>query len=67
MSVKGHRPKGPNGTWKTGQRCPQRGWWVDERLNVCFFEERSTFPPSPGRNGGQSTYWTLTRIAEITA
>lgn len=43
---KKHRPLGPNGTWKTGQRCPQTGHWADQDGLINHFEVGDTFPPT---------------------
>lgn len=62
------RPLGPANTYKTGQRCPRRGRWMDQRGNICFFEAHSTFPPVPGRRfGGGCAYWKLLLADEATA
>jgi hypothetical protein len=40
-----HRPKGPDGSWKTGQRVPLTDHWVDQYGTVSFHEAGTTFPP----------------------
>lgn len=51
MSRTRHRPLGPNGTWKTGQRVPFTGAWVDQYGAVYRFEAGRTFPPCIDRKG----------------
>ncbi|MFC7219209.1 hypothetical protein ACFQLX_13680 [Streptomyces polyrhachis] len=41
-----HLPKGPNGSWKTGQRVPETGFWVDQNGLINHFEVGDTFPPT---------------------
>lgn len=50
-----HRPKGPNGLWKQGQRVPFAGWWIDQFGRLIEFAAHRTFPPT-GRKG-ECTYW----------
>lgn len=50
MSSK-HQPKGPGGTWKTGQRVPEDGYWADQYGAVYRFGAGSTFPPCIDRKG----------------
>lgn len=58
--MKKHSPKGPGGTWKTGQRCPEDAWWRNQFGQVIFLERKSTFPPRVGRNqGGDIAFWEL--------
>ncbi len=45
------QPLGPNGTFKTGQRVPAEGAWVDQFGTVTSHEEGATFPPCIGRKG----------------
>lgn len=61
------RPLGPDDSFKSGQRCPRSGLWRDQRGNTCRFDEHSTFPPVPGRNGGECAYWKLVQVREATA
>jgi hypothetical protein len=56
-----HRPLGPNASWKTGQRVPITGHWVDQHGQVNLFEERSTFPPVVSSKGGDVAYRTLVK------
>lgn len=58
-----HQPKGPNGTWKTGQRCPGSGFWVDQHGQVNHFDEGVTFPPCVSRKGGECAFRRLVRAA----
>lgn len=58
-----HIPKGPAGTWKTGQRVPVSGFWRDQHGQVNFFELRSTFPPCIQPDGGDVAFRTLVRAA----
>lgn len=46
-----HEPLGPNGTWKTGQRVPSTGLYVDQHNVVTTHEAGATFPPCIGRKG----------------
>lgn len=46
-----HSPKGPNGTWKTGQRVPLTGLYVDQYRVTSEHEAGATFPPCIGRKG----------------
>ena len=46
-----HVPKGPGGTWKTGQRVPVTGDWADQYGDVVRFEAGHTFPPCIDRKG----------------
>lgn len=41
-----HRPKGPKGSWKTGQRVPETGNYADQFGVICHFEQATTFPPT---------------------
>jgi hypothetical protein len=43
--------KGPNGSWKTGQRVPATSYYVDQYGVVSFHEVAATFPPCIGRQG----------------
>ena len=51
MSKYKHTPLGPGGTWKTGQRVPTAGQWVDQFGEVDNFTAGTTFPPCIGRKG----------------
>lgn len=46
-----HVPKGPDGTWKTGQRVPFAGFWSDQFGHVNRFDTGTTFPPCIDRKG----------------
>lgn len=60
MSASQHQPKGPNGSWITGQRVPEDGWYIDQYGVIVRFEKKSTFPPRVGRKtSGGVAYWTL--------
>lgn len=61
-----HVPKGPNGTWKTGQRVPETGSWVDQYGDVYRFEAGHTFPPCIDRKG-ECAFRTLLTAAAATA
>lgn len=59
-----HRPLGPGGTWKQGQRVPATGWWKNQLGQVAMLDAKSTFPPPFGKNPNRIvTYWTLIRAA----
>ncbi|MEE9964486.1 MAG: hypothetical protein K4304_05255 [Propionicimonas sp.] len=60
-----HQPKGPHGTWKTGQRVPETGWWRDQYGDVIQIDRGSTFPPCIDRKG-ECAYRTMI-VAEATA
>lgn len=61
-----HRPKGPNGTWTTGQRVPTTGFYQDQHGTVTHHEAGRTFPPCLDRKG-ESAHRFLTRPAAATA
>lgn len=46
-----HGPLGPNGSWKTGQRVPRDGHYVDQYGVTTWHERGATFPPCIGRKG----------------
>ncbi len=46
-----HQPLGPGGTWKTGQRVPFTGTYVDQHGVPSHHEAHDTFPPCVGRKG----------------
>jgi len=46
-----HMGKGPDGSWKTGQRVPTAGHWADQYGVVNRFDAGSTFPPCIDRKG----------------
>ncbi|MCD5419778.1 hypothetical protein LRS71_09450 [Rhodococcus pyridinivorans] len=49
--AKTHHPLGPNGSWKTGQRVPADGNYVDQYGFVSTHEKHASFPPCIGRKG----------------
>lgn len=51
MTPRKHHPRGPGGTWKTGQRVPRAGYWADQYRVIAWFDAGSTFPPCIGRKG----------------
>lgn len=61
------RPLGPNDTWKTGQRVPSSGNWVDQYGQVNRFEMHSTFPPVVARKGGECAYRRFVQAVQETA
>jgi hypothetical protein len=61
-----NRPLGPNGTWKTGQRCPSTGNWRDQYGQVIAIERHDTFPPCVGRKG-ECAYRSRVREASTAA
>lgn len=50
-SLQMHTPKGPNGEWKTGQRVPVAGTWIDQFGATSYHAASSTFPPCIDRKG----------------
>ncbi|WP_152626802.1 hypothetical protein [Streptacidiphilus carbonis] len=46
-----NRPKGPNGSWKTGQRVPETRHYEDQYGVVTRHEMGKTFPPCVDRKG----------------
>lgn len=46
-----HRPLGPSGEWKTGQRVPTTGNYADQYGLVTWHEQGGTFPPCIDRKG----------------
>ncbi len=46
-----HHGLGPNNTYKTGQRVPFTGHWVDQHGVVTHHERGNTFPPCIARKG----------------
>ena len=63
----GNRPLGPNGSWKTGQRVPFTGEWMDQYGQINHFEVYTTFPPVVARKGGECAFRRLIRRAAATA
>lgn len=61
-----HMPKGPNGSWKSGQRVPTRGNWHDQYGVVTHHEAGATFPPCIDRKG-ECAYRYLVDQAAATA
>ncbi|MFD3838917.1 hypothetical protein ACFWWC_22070 [Streptomyces sp. NPDC058642] len=55
-----HRPLGPNGEWKTGQRVPVTGYYVDQYGVESRHEVGRNFPPCIDRKG-ECAYRTLAR------
>ena len=51
MTKAHHVPLGPGGTWKTGQRVPDSGQWVDQYGEIDNFSAGSTIPPCIARKG----------------
>ena len=50
-SLQMHTPKGPDGAWKTGQRVPVAGIWIDQYGATSYHSVSSTFPPCIDRKG----------------
>lgn len=46
-----HRGLGPDGSWKTGQRVPDEGFYVDQYGVTTWHWQGATFPPCVGRKG----------------
>ena len=44
-------PLGPGNSWKTGQRVPADGRYVDQYGYVSWHEQGATFPPCIDRDG----------------
>lgn len=44
-----HRPLGPGGTYKTGQRVPFTAFWVDQFGTVTHYTAGTTFLSCHGR------------------
>lgn len=57
-----HTPKGPNGSYKTGQRVPETGTWVDQYGVPTYHERGATFPPCIDRKG-ECAYRVLAQAA----
>ena len=66
MNTRNHTPKGPDGTWKTGQRVPETGLWADQHGDVTRFTEGCTFPPCIDRKG-ECAYRFKVDVAAATA
>ncbi len=49
--TKRHCPLGPEGTWKSGQRVPVTGRYVDQHGTASDHEQYDTFPPCVNRRG----------------
>lgn len=63
MAARYYRPLGPGGTWKTGQRVPETGNWVDQHGQMNHFDEGTTFPPCVSWKGGDVAYRQLVKAA----
>jgi hypothetical protein len=48
---KNHRPLGPGGSWKTGQRVPFTSSWVDQHGVMSLHYAGDTFPATVGFGG----------------
>jgi hypothetical protein len=60
MNTRSTTPKGPGGSWKTGQRVPYTGWWRNNFGQQCHFAQGATFPPRTGYNHSTkvgSAFW----------
>lgn len=44
-------PLGPDGAWKTGQRVPNSGIWIDQYGVRTHHQLGATFPPCIDRKG----------------
>ncbi|BCN84354.1 hypothetical protein RE0356_29950 [Prescottella equi] len=64
--AKTHTPLGPNGSWKTGQRVPADGTYVDQYGFPSYHEKHACFPPCIGRDG-ECAYRTPVTFAAATA
>lgn len=57
-------PEDPRaGTYKTGQRVPITGWYVDQYGRTTFHEKYRTFPPCLDRKG-ECAFRRLTQAAK---
>lgn len=45
------QPKGPHGSWKSGQRVPFTGAYTDQYGFVSHHDAGATFPPCIDRKG----------------
>ncbi len=61
-----HHPLGPDGTWKTGQRVPATGVYVDQHGVASTHRRHDTFPPCVGRNG-EVAFRYLIKVAQLAA
>lgn len=52
-----NKPIGPDGSYKTGQRVPSDGQWINTINQVITTFKGATFPPTVGNTGGQTTFW----------
>lgn len=66
MGSTNHWPKGPDDSWKTGQRVPYTGHWIDQYGSVSHFTVGSTFPPCIDRKG-ECAYRYQVTVAAATA
>lgn len=57
------RPLGPDGSYKTGQRVPFSGVWVDQYGVTTNHTVGATFPPCIGRKG-ECAYRRLLRASQ---
>lgn len=59
-----HRPLGPNGSWKTGQRVPGDGAYRNQFGQIVHFDAGTTFPPRVGhKSGGEVAFWMVYEAA----
>lgn len=54
-----HHPKGPRGSWKTGQRVPVSGEYADQYGQHAHFTQGTTFPPCIRRKGECAYRWLI--------
>lgn len=65
MTTIRHTPLGPGSSWKTGQRVPETGLYVDQYGVASRFEAGTTFPPTVGfRGDSECAYRKLVDQAE---
>ena len=58
-----HYPLGPGGTWKSGQRVPVTGRYIDQHGTISEHEQHDTFPPCVAKRG-EVAFRRLVKIAQ---
>lgn len=62
---KKHYPLGPGRSWKTGQRVPTTGTYVDQHGVPSHHDEHDTFPPCVGRKGEVAYRWLVKAAGRV--